>query len=107
MQVGSEVNYTELSRLVGVDKNTIEKYITVLEQGYVIFRLPSFSRNVRNEIRKGKKIYFYDNGIRNMVIKSMNEIEFRSDVGPIWENFLVSERIKQNRYKLRLASSYF
>lgn len=107
LQVGSEVNYSELSRLVGVDKNTIEKYITVLEQGYVIFRLPSFSRNVRNEIRKGKKIYFYDNGIRNMVIKSMNEIEFRSDIGPLWENFLVSERIKQNRYKLRLASSYF
>ncbi len=107
LQVGSEVNYSELSRLVGVDKNTIEKYITVLEQGYVIFRLPSFSRNVRNEIKKGKKIYFYDNGIRNMVIKSMNEIEFRSDVGPLWENFLVSERIKQNRYKLKLASSYF
>ncbi|MEL7220059.1 MAG: ATP-binding protein [Bacteroidota bacterium] len=107
LQVGSEVNYNELSRLVGVDKITVEKYITVLEQGYVIFRLPSFSRNVRNEIKKGKKIYFYDNGIRNMVIKSMNEIEFRSDIGALWENFLVSERIKQNRYKLRLASSYF
>jgi len=107
LQVGSEVNYNELSRLVGVDKNTIEKYITVLEQGYVIFRLSSFSRNVRNEIKKGKKIYFYDNGIRNMVIKSMNELEFRSDLGALWENFLVSERIKQNRYKLRLASSYF
>jgi predicted AAA+ superfamily ATPase len=107
LQVGSEVNYNELSRLVGVDKITIEKYITVLEQGYVIFKLPSFSRNVRNEIKKGKKIYFYDNGIRNMVIKSMNELEFRSDVGALWENFLVSERIKQNKYKLKLATPYF
>lgn len=107
LQIGSEVNYNELSRLVGVDKGTIEKYISVLEQGYVIFRLPSFSRNVRNEIKKGKKIYFYDNGIRNMVIKSMNEIEFRSDVGALWENFLVSERVKQNKYKLKLATSYF
>ncbi len=107
LQVGSEVNYNELSRLVGVDKITVEKYITVLEQGYVIYRLPSFSRNVRNEIKKGKKIYFYDNGIRNMVIKSMNEIEFRSDVGALWENFLVSERVKQNNYKLKLATSYF
>lgn len=107
LQVGSEVNYNELSRLVGVDKSTVEKYITVLEQGYVIFRLHSFSRNMRNEIRKGKKIYFYDNGIRNMVIKSMNELEFRADVGALWENFLVSERMKQNKYKLKLATPYF
>lgn len=107
LQVGSEVNYNELSRLIGADKKTIEKYISVLEQGYVVFRLPSFSRNLRNEIRRGKKIYFYDNGIRNMVIKSMNELEFRNDIGALWENFLVSERIKQNRYKLTLASSYF
>jgi len=107
LQVGSEVNYNELSRLVGIDKNTIEKYITVLEQGYVIFRLNSFSRNMRNEIKKGKKIYFYDNGVRNTVIKSMNELEFRADVGALWENFLVSERIKQNKYKLQMASSYF
>lgn len=107
LQVGSEVNYNELSRLVGIDKNTIEKYINILEQGYVIFRLPSFSRNVRNEIKKGKKIYFYDNGIRNTVIKSMNELPFRNDVGELWENFLVSERIKQNSYKIKLASSYF
>lgn len=107
LQVGNEVNYNELSQLVGVDKNTIDRYISILEQGYVIFRLPSFSRNVRNEIKKGKKIYFYDNGIRNMVIKAMNELAFRADVGALWENFLVTERIKQNRYKLRLASSYF
>jgi len=107
LQIGSEVNYNELSRMIGIDKNTIEKYINILEQGYVIFRLPSFSRNIRNEIKKGKKIYFYDNGIRNTVIKSMNGLSFRNDVGELWENFLVSERLKQNSYKIRLVSSYF
>ncbi|MEM6802611.1 MAG: ATP-binding protein [Bacteroidota bacterium] len=107
LQVGSEVKYNELSQLVGVDKNTVEKYISVLEKGYVIFRLPSYSRNVRNEIKKGRKIYFYDNGIRNIIIGSMNEVSLRADVGALWENFLISERIKQNRYKLTLAKSYF
>ena len=107
LQVGSEVNYNELSQLIGVDKNTVEKYISVLEKGYVIFRLPSYSKNVRNEIKKGKKIYFYDNGMRNMIIGAMNEVRLRTDVGALWENFLISERIKQNRYKLTLAKSYF
>lgn len=107
LQVGNEVNYNELSQLVGVDKNTVEKYISVLEKGYVIFRLPSYSKNVRNEIKKGRKIYFYDNGIRNMIIGSMNEISLRTDIGALWENFLISERIKQNKYKFTLAKSYF
>ncbi len=107
LQIGSEVNYNELSQLVGVDKNTVEKYISVLEKGYVIFRLPSYNKNVRNEIKKGKKIYFYDNGIRNMVIGSMNEVNLRTDIGALWENFLIAERIKQNKYKFTLAKSYF
>jgi len=107
LQVGSEVNYNELSQLVGADKNTIEKYVSVLEKGYVIFRLPSFNKNVRNEIKKGRKIYFYDNGVRNMIIGSMNEVNLRTDIGALWENFLISERIKQNRYKFTLAKSYF
>lgn len=107
LQVGSEVNYNELSRLIGVDRNTIEKYISILEKGYVIFRLPSYSRNVRNEIKKGRKIYFYDNGIRNMVIGSMNKLPLRADVGALWENFLIAERIKQNKYKFTLARPYF
>ena len=97
LQVGSEVNYNELSGLVGADKNTVEKYISVLEKGYVIFRLHSYSRNVRNEIKKGKKIYFYDNGIRNMIIGSINELSLRTDVRALWENFLISERIKQKK----------
>jgi len=107
LQVGSEVNYNELSQLVGIDRNTVEKYISILEKGYVIFKLPSFSRNLRNEIKKGKKIYFYDNGIRNAIIGSMNKIQLRTDVGALWENFLVAERLKQIEYKMMLANSYF
>ena len=72
-----------------------------------MFRLPSYNSNVRNEIKKGRKIYFYDNGIRNMIIGSMNEVTLRPDLGALWENFLISERIKQNSYKLTLAKSYF
>lgn len=107
LQIGSEVNYTELSNLVGIDRLTVEKYISVLEKGYVIFRLPSFSRNVRNEIKKGRKIYFYDNGIRNTIIGGIDDMSIRSDIGALWENFLVSERIKQIEYKLTLARSFF
>ena len=107
LQIGSEVNYNEISQLIGIDKNTVEKYISVLEKGYVIFRLSSYNKNIRNEIKKGKKIYFYDNGIRNMIIGSMNELALRSDIGALWENFLISERVKQNKYKFTLAKSYF
>lgn len=107
LQVGNEVNTNELSQLVGVDRNTIQRYIEILEKGYVIFRLGSFSRNVRNEIKKSKKVYFYDNGIRNMIIGKFDDISLRSDLGGLWENFLVSERMKQNKYKLSLAHPYF
>jgi uncharacterized protein len=107
LQMGSEVNYSELSQIVGVDKNTISKYIDILQKGYIIFKLNSFSRNVRNEIQTNKKIYFYDNGIRNMIIGNFNPIELRTDKGALWENFLISERIKQNEYKQSLAHTYF
>ncbi len=107
LQVGSEVNYSELSQLVGVDRATIQRYVDILEKGYVIFRLRSYSRNVRNEIKKSRKIYFYDNGIRNMIIGNLDALNLRPDVGGLWENFLVSERMKQNKYKLTLAKPYF
>ena len=107
LQLGSEVNYTELSQIVNVDKNTISKYIDILQKGYVIFKLGCFSRNIRNEIKTNKKIYFYDNGIRNMVIGNFDPLELRTDKGAIWENFLISERIKQNEYKESLAKAYF
>jgi hypothetical protein len=107
LQIGSEVNYSELAQIVNADKNTVSKYIDILEKGYIIFKLGSFSRNVRNEIKTNKKIYFYDNGIRNMVIGNFNPIELRTDKGALWENFLISERVKQNEYKQSLAHIYF
>lgn len=107
LQVGSEVNYSELAQIVNVDKNTISKYIDILQKGYIIFKLGSFSRNVRNEIKTNKKIYFYDNGVRNMVIGNFNPLELRTDKGALWENFLISERIKQIEYKQSLARVYF
>ena len=107
LQIGSEVNYSELAQIVNADKNTVSKYIDILEKGYIIFKLGSFSRNVRNEIKTNKKIYFYDNGIRNMVIGNFNPIELRTDKGALWENFLISERVKQIEYKQSLAHTYF
>ena len=107
LQVGSEINYSELAQIVNVDKNTISKYIDILQKGYIVFKLGAFSRNVRNEIKINKKVYFYDNGIRNMVIGNFNPIELRTDKGALWENFLISERVKQIEYKQSLAHMYF
>lgn len=107
LQMGSEVNYNELSQLIGINKITVQKYIEILEKGYIIFRLNSFSRNIRNEIKQTRKIYFYDNGIRNMIIGNFNPLDLRIDKGALWENFLVSERKKQNLYKDTFAKMYF
>jgi len=107
LQVGSEVSYNEIAQLVGVDKNTVSHYIELLEKSFVIFRLNSFSKNIRNEIKANKKIYFYDNGVRNMVIANFNPIEIRQDKGSLWENFLISERLKHLSYTQSLARPYF
>lgn len=107
LQVGSEVSYNELSQLVGADKGTVEKYIELLEQTFVIFTLPSFSRNVRNELKKSKKIYFFDNGIRNSVIGNFNPIHSRTDIGALWENYLISDRIKKAHYENKRTDFYF
>jgi predicted AAA+ superfamily ATPase len=106
-QIGSQVSYNELSTTTGIDIKTIEKYITILEQTYVIFRLSSFSRNLRSELKKSRKIYFYDNGIRNSLISNLNPIEQRTDAGALWENYLVSERMKFNEYHKRWPNSWF
>ncbi|MFC2129949.1 ATP-binding protein [Bacteroidota bacterium] len=106
-QVGNEVSYNELSNLVGADKETVEKYIDLLEKAYVIFRLQSFRRNLRNEIKKSRKIYFLDNGIRNSIIKNFSPAKLRNDIGSLWENFLISERMKTNHYKQRWVNKYF
>ena len=107
LQIGSEVSYNELSRIVGIDKSTVENYIDLLEKCFVIFKLNSFSRNLRNEIQKGKKIYFYDNGIRNAVIANFAPLDFRNDTGALWENLMISERIKRNAYFNTYAKPYF
>ena len=88
----SEVSYNELAQIIGVNKNTVQRYIDLLEKAYVIFRQRSLSRNVRNELKKNRKIYFYDNGIRNSIISNFHPISLRQDIGALWENFLTSER---------------
>lgn len=107
LQMGSEVNYNELSQTVGINKVTVQRYIEVLEKGYIIFRLNSFNRNIRSEIKRNKKIYFYDNGIRNMILGNFSPLDLRSDKGALWENFLMSERRKQNIYKMTYTKMYF
>ncbi|MGC8721365.1 MAG: ATP-binding protein [Caldisericaceae bacterium] len=107
LQLGSEVSYSEVGQLVNADQETVEKYIDLLEKSFVVFRLPAFSRNVRNEIRKGKKVYFYDNGIRNAIIGNFNLLINRNDVGALWENFLISERMKYLYYNNIDLNRYF
>ena len=107
LQIGNEVSYNEIAQLVGVDKNTVNTYIDLLEKAFVIFRLNSFSKNVRNEIKANKKIYFYDNGIRNMIIGNFNPLVFRQDKGALWENFMISERQKELSYSQSTSKPYF
>jgi predicted AAA+ superfamily ATPase len=107
LQLGSEVSYNELSSLLEIDKATVSKYIDLLEKSFILFRLNSFSRNQRNEIKNNRKIYFYDNGIRNMIINNLNEINLRSDKGALWENFLIAERMKCQMYHQWHAARYF
>ncbi|MBK7099582.1 MAG: ATP-binding protein [Sphingobacteriales bacterium] len=97
-QIGSQVSYNELGQICGLDGKTVEKYIMLLEQCYIIFRLGSFSRNLRNELKNSRKIYFYDNGIRNALIADFSLAELRQDIGSLWENFIISERQKKAEY---------
>ncbi|MDR1134565.1 MAG: ATP-binding protein [Clostridiales Family XIII bacterium] len=106
-QVGSQVSYTELGQLCGLDNKTVEKYIAILEQTFVLFRLGSYSRNLRNELKASRKIYFTDNGVRNALIADFRPIELRDDIGKLWENFLVSERFKRNSYAENYANPWF
>ncbi|MDR1730087.1 MAG: ATP-binding protein [Prevotellaceae bacterium] len=106
-QTGNQVSYSELGQLCGLDSKTVEKYVVLLEQCYVIFRLGSFSRNLRNELKNSKKIYFYDNGIRNAIIADFSLIESRSDIGALWENYIISERQKKLEYDKMWRNSWF
>ena len=106
-QVGSQVSYNELSQIVQLDKETIEKYIEILEQCYIIFRLNSFNKNLRNELKKSRKIYFFDNGIRNALIQDFRQISDRQDQGALWENYVVSEVWKKRKYENYYSRMYF
>ncbi len=107
LQIGSEVNITEIGRLVQADNKTVEKYINLLEKAFVLFSVPALSRNLRNEIKKGQKIYFYDNGIVNAITNNFNNIKNRSDAGALWENYIISERIKLLKEKQADTKIYF
>lgn len=107
LQMGNEVSYNELAKLLQIDKNTIMVYLDLLEKAFIIFRLRSFSRNLRNEIKNNRKIYFWDNGIRNIIIANLNAIDLRQDKGALWENFLVSERLKMMQYHKKITNSFF
>lgn len=107
LQVGSEINANELSQLVGASNKTVEKYLLLLENAFVIFTLASFSKNVRNELKKSRKVYFYDNGIINAVTGNFNPLQNRNNVGALWENYLISERRKWLAINEKQVESYF
>lgn len=106
-QVGSQVSTQEVGNTVGIDKNTVARYLDLLEKSFVLYRLDGFSRNLRKEVSKMSKYYFYDLGIRNALISNFNEMPLRNDVGQLWENFLVMERIKHLSYSGQAPNCYF
>lgn len=107
LQIGNEINYQELAQTIGGDRKTVEKYIDLLEKAFVVFRLPALNKNVRNEIKKGKKVYFYDCGIRNAVINNFKAIDSRTDAGALWENYVIAERMKMLHYNDIDVKQYF
>lgn len=109
LQVGSQVSYNEIGQICGLDSKTVERYIDVLEQSYIVFRLGSFSRNLRNELKKSRKIYFYDLGIRNAILNNYTPFENRSssEIGALWENYLIVERLKSSEYSRAYCNRYF
>ena len=106
-QVGQEVSLQELARQLGISKNTVESYLDLLSKVFVICKVPGFSRNLRKEITKSNRWFFYDNGIRNGIIGNFTPLDSRTDVGALWENYLASERIKNQNYTQKTVSNYF
>jgi predicted AAA+ superfamily ATPase len=106
-QIGSQVSYHEVAQLIGLDSKTVERYIDILEKSYIIFRLSSFSRNLRNELKASRKIYFWDLGIRNLLIGNLAQVENRTDARALWENFIIAERLKRNSYNGSIAQYWF
>lgn len=106
-QIGSEVSLQELGRQLEMSKNTVDKYLDLLSKVYVIFKVRGFSRNLRKEVSKNSRWYFYDNGLRNMLIANLNPISIRNDIGMLWENYIISERIKYQQYHKMIVNNYF
>lgn len=106
-QIGNDVSYNEIANNLGTTVKTIQRYLDILEKAFIIFRLNGFSMNLRKEISKSPRIYFWDNGIRNIIISRLNPLENRDDAGKLWENFCISERVKLNNYKSTYANHYF
>lgn len=106
-QIGKEVSYTELGTHLAMSKNTIERYLDLLEKSFVVFKMTGFSRNLRNEIVKNPRYYFQDTGIRNALINNFNPLSMRNDVGMLWENYIVVEMLKKQEYKRIHANNYF
>ena len=106
-QIGNEVSYRELSNLLKVGYATIERYVHILEQSFIVFHLPVYTRNKRRELSKLRKIYFYDVGVRNAIINNFNPLDKRDDLGVLWENFMIVERMKYREYHRMEANQYF
>lgn len=106
-RIGSEINYTSLGNDLGINRLTVEKYIDILEKNFIIFSLHAFSKNQDNELKKGRKVYFWDVGLRNRIIKNYKPIELRDDVGALWENFIISERKKKLSYTSDFSDTHF
>jgi len=106
-QIGGEVSLSELSRNLGIDLKTIARYLDLFEKSFILYNLRGFSRNLRSEVNRKSKYFFYDNGIRNAVISNFNDLELRDDIGKLWENFLVAERLKKQAYAPIFANNYF
>lgn len=106
-QIGEQVSYNEVGQLIGLDPKTVERYVDVLEKCYIVFRIGSFSRNLRNELKISRKIYFWDLGIRNAVIANFQQVENRSDTGALWENFVISERMKRHLINGDFVNTWF
>lgn len=107
LQIGSEVSFNELGKLVGLNSLTVQRYIDLMEKSYIIFHLRSYSRNVRSELKKSRKIYFYDNGVRNAILGDFKPLDLRQDNGALWENYIIGERLKHNAYNMFYGKSYF
>lgn len=107
LQLASEVSFNELAQLLKTDPHTVQRYISLLEKAFIIFRLRSYSRNLRNELKKSRKIYFYDNGVRNAILGNFSPLESRTDKGLLWENFIIAERTKYLHYNHRYARRFF